>query len=133
MQAVPHESSRMRLFAARLAATLLLVLLAGGARADDHGYFGFALKVVTKGFFLAPTVSDLTIDKVMPGTPAERAGIRPGDRIVAVEGKPVAGSKALDLQASATRMPGQTLHLTLRHADGQVYSVAMVAVPHPAE
>jgi C-terminal processing protease CtpA/Prc len=121
----------MRLFASRVSAALLLVLLAGAAQAEDHGYFGFALKVVTKGFFLAPTVSDLTIDKVMPGTPAERAGIRPGDRILEVEGKPVAGSKALDLKSSATRLPGQTLHLTLRHADGQVYKVAMVAVPHP--
>jgi C-terminal processing protease CtpA/Prc len=123
----------MRTLAPRFAIVLLLGLLAGIAHAEDHGYFGFALKVVTKGFFLAPTVSDLTIDKVMPGTPAERAGIRPGDRILEVEGKQVAGTKALDLKSSATRMPGQTLHLTLRHADGQVFKVAMVAVPHPAD
>ena len=123
----------MRDFAPRFALVLLLGLLAGAARAEDHGYFGFALKVVTKGFFLAPTVSDLSIDKVLPGTPAERAGLHAGDRILEVEGKPVAGSKALDLQASAKRQVGQTLHLTLRHADGQVYKVAMVAVPHPAE
>jgi len=123
----------MRPFVPRLAAVLLLALLAGRVHAEDHGYFGFALNVVTKGFFLAPTVSDLTIDKVMPGTPAERAGIRAGDRILEVEGKPVAGSKALDLKASATRMPGQTLHLTLRHAEGQVFRVAMVAIPHPAD
>ena len=122
-------------FAARLAAPCLffLLALAGAAHAEDHGYFGFALKVVTKGFFLAPTVSDLTIDKVVPGTPAERAGIRPGDRILEVEGRPVAGTKALNLKASATRQVGQTLRLTLRHADGQVYRVAMVAVPHPVE
>jgi C-terminal processing protease CtpA/Prc len=122
-------------FAARLAAPCLFLLLAlaGAAHAEDHGYFGFGLKVVTKGFFLAPTVSDLTIDKVVPGTPAERAGIRPGDRILEVEGKPVAGSKVLDLKASATRQVGQTLRLTLRHADGQVYRVAMVAVAHPVE
>lgn len=121
--------------AARLAAPFLflLLVLSGVARAEDHGYFGFALKVVTKGFFLAPTISDLAIDKVVPGTPAERAGIRSGDRILEVEGKPVAGSKALDLKASATRQVGQTLRLTLRHADGQVFKVAMVAVPHPAE
>ena len=123
----------MRSPTARIAATLLLALLAGAACAEDHGYFGFALKAVTKGFFLAPTISDLRIERVLPGTPAERAGIRAGDRILEVEGKPVAGSKALDLKAKATRQPGQTLHLTLRHPDGQVYRVAMVAIPHPAE
>ena len=123
----------MRPTAPRFVAILLLALLAAPAMAEDHGYFGFALRVVTGGFFLSPTISDLSIDKVMPGTPAERAGIHAGDRILEVEGKPVAGSKALDLKASATRMPGQTLHLTLRHADGQVFKVAMVAIPHPAD
>ena len=123
----------MRSSASRFVAVLLLALLAGSAWAEDHGYFGFALKVVTQGFFLAPTISDLTIDRVVPGTPAERAGIRAGDRILEVEGKSVAGSKALDLKASAARQVGQTLHLTLRHADGQTFKVAMVAIPHPAE
>jgi len=121
----------MRSIAPRFAAVLLLVLLAGRAFAEDHGYFGFALNAQTSGFF-SPTITSLTIDKVLPGTPAERAGIRAGDRIVEVEGKPVDGSKALDLKASATRQVGQALHLTLRHADGQVFHVSMVAIPHPA-
>ena len=131
MQSRP-TSHRMRVFASRLAAALLLGLLAAGAHAEEHGYFGFALDLETKGFVLAPTVTDLSVDKVMPGTPAERAGIRAGDRILEVEGKPVVGAKALDLKSRATRLPGQTLHLTLRHADGQVYKAAMVAIPHPA-
>lgn len=122
----------MRPMSLRFIAVLLLGLLAGRAQAEDHGYFGFALNAETQGFF-SPTITRLTIDKVLPGTPAERAGIRAGDRIVEVEGKPVAGSKALDLKASATRLPGQTLHLTLRHADGQVFHAAMVAIPHPAD
>jgi C-terminal processing protease CtpA/Prc len=120
----------MPIRATRLVA-LLLLLFAGVACAGDHGYFGFALQVVTKGFFLSPTISELRIDKVMPGTPAERAGIRAGDAIVEVEGRPVRGSKALELKERATRQVGQTLHLTLRHADGQTYRVSMVAIPHP--
>ncbi|MGN6513159.1 MAG: PDZ domain-containing protein [Lysobacteraceae bacterium] len=123
----------MRSFPIRATALLLVVLFAGAVRAEDRGYFGFALKVVTRGFFLAPTVSELGIERVVPGTPAERAGIRAGDRILEVEGKPVAGNKALELKARAARQVGQTLRLTLRHPDGQVYRVAMVAVPHPAE
>lgn len=123
----------MRVFASRLAATLLLGLLAAGAHAAEHGYFGFVLNAETGGFFLAPTITALRVDKVLPGTPAERAGLRAGDRIVEVEGAPVIGAKALELKARANRLPGQTLHLTLRHADGQVYKAAMVAIPHPTE
>ena len=122
----------MRTSSSRLLTALLLLLLAGVASAGEHGFFGFALKVETKGFFLAPTISALSIDQVIPGTPAARAGIRAGDRILAVEGQTVAGSKALELKAKASREVGQTLHLTLRHADGTVYQAVMVAVPHPA-
>ena len=43
----------------------------------------------------------------------------------------VVGSKALELKARAARDVGQSLHLQLRHADGQTYAVSMVAVPHP--
>ena len=36
-----------------------------------------------------PPDSFLTADAVLPGSPAEVAGIRPGDRIIAIDGKPV--------------------------------------------
>jgi S1-C subfamily serine protease len=36
------------------------------------------------------------IDSVLPGTPAEAVGVRPGDRIVTIDGAPV--RSATDLQ-----------------------------------
>ncbi len=116
-----------------LQATLVTLLLACGplALAGERGYFGFAPKVSAGGFFLNPVVKRITIDSVAPGFPAAKAGIAAGDEVVSIEGTKVAGSKALKLRSLAERDVGQTLHVTLRHADGRVYTVALVAVARP--
>jgi C-terminal processing protease CtpA/Prc len=121
----------MSAFVTRSLLLLSLALVATGVRAGERGYFGFGLSVTTTGFFLNPDVSELKIAKVIPGTPAEHAGIHAGDVIVTVDGLPVAGDKALDLKARAAKDVGQTIRLALRHADGKAYSVSMVAIPHP--
>ncbi len=67
----------------------------------------------------------------MPGSPAARGGIAVGDSIVKLEGVAVSGRKASDLKNAARRDVGQTLRLELKRPNGQVYSVALVAVPRP--
>ncbi|HEY1260673.1 MAG TPA: S41 family peptidase [Stellaceae bacterium] len=52
------------------------------AMRDGFGGIGVTLDLGTEGFLVA---------QVTPGTPADLAGIRPGDRIVAIDGKPTAG------------------------------------------
>jgi regulator of sigma E protease len=47
------------------------------------------------------------VDQVVPGKPAERAGVRKGDRIVAVDGRPM--SSPTDVAALTNAHPGETL------------------------
>jgi carboxyl-terminal processing protease len=47
-------------------------------------YFGI-------GAYLHKTAKGLTISAVMPGAPAQKAGIKAGDTITSVDGKPIAG------------------------------------------
>src|SRR5882672_1036592 len=47
------------------------------------------------------------VDQVLPGKPAERAGLRSGDRIVAVDGKPMRSPSDVALLTNA--QPGATL------------------------
>ena len=50
------------------------------------------------------------VGMVRPGTPAERAGVKPGDVIVAVDGVPVGGAEALaQLLRTATARGSATL------------------------
>jgi predicted metalloprotease with PDZ domain len=126
-----RRAGRAHRFGHALALLLLGLVLSAGAMAGERGYFGFAPEVSAGGFFLNPTVKRIAIHSVAPDSPAARGGIRAGDEVVDVEGVAVVGSKALKLRGLAEREVGQTLHLRLRHPDGTVYAVALVAVKRP--
>ncbi len=64
--------------------------------------------------FWYPTVP-AEIGKLMPGSPAERAALQPGDRIVAVEGAPVVDFPGLARLVQPN--PGRTLRFTIERAD----------------
>ncbi len=51
---------------------------------------------------------------VIEGSPAERAGIRPGDRIMAIDGQAVRGESPTDLVKSMRGEPGTKVLLTVR-------------------
>jgi serine protease DegQ len=80
-----------------------------------RGWIGVAAQDMTaeiaKSFKLAE-VQGALISEVMTGGPAEKAGVRAGDVLVAVNGKPVPRSSVmLDLIAALT--PGQDARLTV--------------------
>jgi len=58
------------------------------------------------------------IGVVGPGTPADRAGLEPGDVIVAVDSSPVADARSLR-ESLATRRPGQRVTLAVLRGDGK--------------
>lgn len=67
---------------------------------------------------------DLLIVRVIPGSPAERAGIRDGDRITAVDGKRTADLSTDDAAALLTGEEGSTVQVTVTSAAAQVANVA---------
>lgn len=62
---------------------------------------------------------------VTPGGPAERAGIRAGDVILAIDGRPVTASDEL-VVAIRARTPGDAVTLRVRAADGAERDVRVV-------
>ena len=111
-------------------AALLASPIARQAQAEPvPGTFGFAIDVDGEGFFLNPTLKTVTIKSVVAGRPAATAGIKPGDQIVEVEGRPVLGAKARDLQPLMKKNVGETLALRLRKTSGDFYVVSLVAAP----
>jgi S1-C subfamily serine protease len=67
--------------------------------------------------------------QVLPNSPAEEAGLRPGDRITAVDGEPVDDRHPLP-DALRRHRPGETVHLTvIRDGEERTLSVTLGRAP----
>ncbi len=68
------------------------------------------------------------IGQVLPGQPAERAGLKSGDRIVALDGKPIAEWE--QLAAAIHDSPGKAVRLTVER-DGRHFDVTVTPQAQP--
>jgi serine protease Do len=81
----------------------------------DRAWTGMAFQPLLKDS--PPSMTGVLVSAVLPGTPAAAAGVKPGDRVLAVEGRPV--DVRFDTQLPAftnellQRTPGAPLVLTL--------------------
>ncbi len=117
-----------------MAAAMLLALTLSPARADDaKGFFGLEVAVDGEGFFLNPTLRTITIQKVVPKSPAAQAGIAAGDQIIEVEGRTVAGTKGRALEPLMRKKVGEALHLLLKRPNGGSFKATLIAIAKPAE
>jgi carboxyl-terminal processing protease len=74
----------------------------------------------------------LAIESVIPGTPAARAGLRRGDRIVAVEGRSLSGRPSSESIALIKGEPGTKVKLTIeRHGRRTTERVERARVTQP--
>jgi carboxyl-terminal processing protease len=93
---------------------------------NDGAYYGVGLQVAQSG-------TGIVITRVYEDSPAERAGIRAGDRLVSVEGRPVAGR----VSAAVARIRGPadtTVRLGVRRDGGpvRVYELERERIRIPA-
>ena len=115
-----------RLFAAVFA--LLLSLTSAASWAGERGYFGFSPELDMEGAFWNPTLRAVKIAKVTPKTPAEAAGMQQGDLVLEVAGKLVAGAKGKEIQSLIEKDIGESVRMKLKHPNGEVVEITMVAV-----
>ncbi len=73
------------------------------------------------GFDLSTWRADTVVQSVPPGSAGERAGLKPGDKLVAVDGRPIMNSS--DFIAAVTGAPGGVLSVeVLRGGERQTLS-----------
>jgi len=83
----------------------------------DVRYVGEGVQVSTEPQGSTPPIT--------PGGPADRAGIEPGDVILAIDGRPVTAADEL-IVAIRARAPGDAVVLTVREDDGTTRDVRVV-------
>ncbi len=82
------------------------------------------VSVEADGFF-NPVIKKVTVTKVEKASLAEAAGIVGGDEIVQVEGQPVVGKLAKEVQALMKFGPGESRTLRVKHADGKEFDAKL--------
>lgn len=95
-------------------------------------YFGIGASIQT---YIRGEDADTYITATFDGSPAGRAGLRYGDKIVEVDGAPMHGKSSLEVRDKIRGPRGSTVKLTLeRAADKRVEKVDIVrdAVPQPS-
>jgi len=81
------------------------------------------------GVLAIPTLSPLRVAKTVVGSPADAAGVRAGDLIKTVDGRPVTSFEDL-IEILKTKRPWESLRATLER-DGSSIDVASLLVPRP--
>lgn len=93
--------------------------------AQPRGWTGFSIRfAMTMGPAGASNEQPLVIGTVAAGSPAERAGLAPGDVILEVDGRDARAPGAMRLR------PGIRYTFRIRRGD-QEREVALVPIPHP--
>lgn len=84
------------------------------AAGDDHHPVELGILLTLSRSSADPSRAWLVVRGVAPGTPAERAGIHPGDLIVELGGQPIAFKNDLEMILAIGRLePGKPVHLTV--------------------
>ncbi len=65
------------------------------------------------GAYVDTTTEYLTITSPIPGSPAERAGLQPGDQVVAIDGEDMTGTPAEAARLKVLGPAGTTVELTI--------------------
>lgn len=95
-------------------------------------YYGIGASIQT---YLRGDQADTYVTATFDASPAGRAGLRYGDRIVAVDGVPMTGKSSLEVRDKIRGPRGSTVKLTLqRAADKRIEKIDIVrdAVPQPS-
>jgi Do/DeqQ family serine protease len=97
-----------------------------------RGWIGVEVQEVTPELaesFRLPSTSGALIAGVMRGSPADKAGIKPGDLLVAIDDKPVTDAQVM-LGLIAALAPGQNSRFSLRR-DGKAVDLAITIGKRP--
>jgi regulator of sigma E protease len=124
------RSARQALRAGRGFANQTLAARAGIIAAGPAMSFLLAVLLFAVVFAAVgvPSQPTLTVAAVEAGDPAAAAGLQPGDRIEAIDGRPLQGWN--DLKQTVAANPGRRLVLTVRR-QGRVLTVPVVPAATP--
>lgn len=68
------------------------------------------------------------IMEIYPGTPAAKAGLKPGDRVLAINNQPALGLSAAEVDAAISNIPGEPVDFLIQRG-GRAFKVRLTVAP----
>jgi C-terminal processing protease CtpA/Prc len=96
---------------------ILISIISLNVLAGEEVKLGISGEVGADGFF-SPTVTSFIIKKVEPNSPAEKAGIVAGQKIISIENCKIPGCPASEAKELMRKESGEILQLLLENKDG---------------
>lgn len=112
-------------------ALIVAALLAPLPCAAEPGFLGIRISIDGEGFVANRVVKAVRVERVVPYSPAARAGIGLGDEIVEVDSRTVRGARVSELQPLLDRQAGHVLRLVVRKPSGQLVELRAVLAERP--
>jgi S1-C subfamily serine protease len=111
--------------AALFVVALVLSVISFAALAKAR--LGFGVSIATDGYF-STTLAEVKVASVQAGSPSEKAGLKVGDLIVELNGKPIKGANGLAVKKTLAGVePGSHVVLKVLRAVQDVLVIDIVA------
>ncbi|MCP4979031.1 MAG: PDZ domain-containing protein [Gammaproteobacteria bacterium] len=98
---------------------------------DNRGGIGVSLDIKGSGSIDTMTLKSLTVIKVIEGSPAARAGLQFGDRIIEIDGLSVEGRNGNTLLNALHKPVGSQVTIVVRQTVGSERKITMVTAKLP--
>ncbi len=108
---------------------ILFAILPSHGLSNERGTTGIVFTLDAEGMFWNPTIRSLKVDKVLPNSAAEMAGIKAGDEIMEIAGTPVIGAKSKDLMPYLQKDVGQSVIIKIKRPTGEILNLTLVLMP----
>jgi C-terminal processing protease CtpA/Prc len=102
----------------------LLVLFSSNSFADKKIKMGVTWGYTASGFF-SPVVEELIVNKVLANSPAERAGLMVGDKVISINDCEVPGCPASKAKGYLKSDSGTELHFVIEDNKGKVKNILL--------
>jgi C-terminal processing protease CtpA/Prc len=92
--------------------------LSCSSSAAEKGQIGFAVDVIIEGGIFSPKIKEFKITEVISNSPAEKAGIKVGQKVLSIDGCVIPGCSARKAKKLMDKRRGDILILQIEKIDG---------------
>jgi C-terminal processing protease CtpA/Prc len=96
----------------------IVLILSLPSSAAEQGRMGFSVNVVVEGSIFSPKIKEIRITEVFSDSPAEKAGLKIGQKVLSIDGCVIPGCSARKAKKIMNKKPGEILVLEIEKMDG---------------